>query len=128
MASEGLQWEQFPFAPADEVERVLMPTILESLSKIKARRARREHYLQTIGEGPKPYLYVIVTTGNIYEDVIQAQACARQGADIIAVIRTTGQSLLDYVPRLDVEKNILFAEVRRQSADLMAADDQPRRM
>ena len=28
----------------------------------------------------------------------QAQAGARQGADIIAVIRTTGQSLLDYVP------------------------------
>ena len=30
--------------------------------------------------------------------MIQAQAAARQGADIIAVIRTTGQSLLDYVP------------------------------
>ncbi|HPQ56602.1 MAG TPA: lysine 5,6-aminomutase subunit alpha, partial [Bacteroidales bacterium] len=40
----------------------------------------------------------IVATGNIYEDALQAQAAARQGADIIAVIRTTGQSLLDYVP------------------------------
>ena len=29
---------------------------------------------------------------------MQAEAAARQGADIIAVIRTTGQSLLDYVP------------------------------
>lgn len=29
---------------------------------------------------------------------MQAQAAARQGADIIAVIRTTAQSLLDYVP------------------------------
>jgi beta-lysine 5,6-aminomutase alpha subunit len=54
--------------------------------------------LNTIGEGPKPYIYVIVATGNIYEDVVQAEAAARQGADIIAVIRTTGQSLLDYVP------------------------------
>lgn len=43
-------------------------------------------------------MYVIVATGNIFEDVIQAEAAARQGADIIAVIRTTGQSLLDYVP------------------------------
>jgi len=43
-------------------------------------------------------LYVIVATGNIYEDTVQAEAAARQGADIIAVIRTTGQSLLDYVP------------------------------
>ncbi len=54
--------------------------------------------LTEIGEGPKPYLYVIVATGNIYEDVLQAQAAGRQGADIIAVIRTTGQSLLDFVP------------------------------
>lgn len=32
------------------------------------------------------------------QDVPQAQAAAEQGADIVAVIRTTGQSLLDYVP------------------------------
>ena len=54
--------------------------------------------IKEYGEGSKPYLYVIVATGNIYEDVVQAKAAARQGADIIAVIRTTGQSLLDYVP------------------------------
>ena len=49
-------------------------------------------------ENDAPYLYVIVATGNIYEDIVQASAAARQGADVIAVIRTTGQSLLDYVP------------------------------
>ncbi|MBP5476858.1 MAG: D-lysine 5,6-aminomutase subunit alpha, partial [Paludibacteraceae bacterium] len=77
---------------------VLQPTIDSSIERIRTRRQRREHYLETIGEGPKPYLYIIVATGNIYEDVVQAQAGARQGADVIAVIRTTGQSLLDYVP------------------------------
>ncbi|MDY3979466.1 MAG: lysine 5,6-aminomutase subunit alpha [Tidjanibacter sp.] len=81
-----------------ERERAVEPYITASLERIKARRARREEYLSTIGEGPKPYLYVIVATGNIYDDVVQAEAAARQGADIIAVIRTTGQSLLDYVP------------------------------
>ncbi|MEF3279626.1 MAG: lysine 5,6-aminomutase subunit alpha [Elusimicrobiota bacterium] len=45
-----------------------------------------------------PWIYVIVATGNIYEDVKQAKAAAMEGADIIAVIRTTAQSLLDYVP------------------------------
>jgi beta-lysine 5,6-aminomutase alpha subunit len=80
------------------IEAVLQPVIDGSIAKIRARRERRENYLNTIGEGPKPYLYVIVATGNIYEDVVQAEAAARQGADIIAVIRTTGQSLLDYVP------------------------------
>lgn len=98
VASEQLDLTSFPFLPPAERERVLVPYVSASLDRIKARRARREEYLQTLGEGPRPYLYVIVATGNIYEDVVQAQACARQGADIIAVIRTTGQSLLDSVP------------------------------
>lgn len=87
-------------ALADKASRdqALQPIIAQSLDRIRQRRARREDYLQNLGEGPKPYLYVIVATGNIFEDVIQAEAAARQGADIIAVIRTTGQSLLDYVP------------------------------
>jgi len=80
------------------VDAALQPVIMGSIERIRARRNRRESYLRTLGEGPKPYLYIIVATGNIYEDVVQAEAGARQGADIIAVIRTTGQSLLDYVP------------------------------
>jgi beta-lysine 5,6-aminomutase alpha subunit len=81
-----------------KIAETLQPVIDENVNKIRARHNRRDHYLNTIGEGPKPYLYIIVATGNIYEDVVQAQAGARQGADVIAVIRTTGQSLLDYVP------------------------------
>ncbi|NBX76822.1 MAG: D-lysine 5,6-aminomutase subunit alpha, partial [Proteobacteria bacterium] len=46
----------------------------------------------------RPLKYVIVATGNIFEDVTQAKSAVRDGADIIAVIRSTAQSLLDYVP------------------------------
>ena len=87
-----------PQHSADEIHDALQPFIDASIKRISDRRAKKENYLKTLGEGPKPYLYVIVATGNIYEDVVQAQAAARQGADVIAVIRTTGQSLLDYVP------------------------------
>ena len=87
-----------PVHPQEDIRKAVMPYVEKGLQRIRDRRAKREHYLETIGEGSKPYLYVIVATGNIYEDVVQAQAAARQGADIIAVIRTTGQSLLDYVP------------------------------
>lgn len=69
-----------------------------ALDTIEQNRKDRDHWLREIGEGKKPYLYVIVATGDIYEDVVQAKSAARQGADIIAVIRSTGQSLLDYVP------------------------------
>lgn len=98
-AAQGeLNLTELPSHPAHEIESALAPYVNRGLERIRTRRAKKEHYLATIGEGPKPYLYVIVATGNIYEDVVQAQAAARQGADIIAVIRTTGQSLLDYVP------------------------------
>ncbi|MGL4672167.1 lysine 5,6-aminomutase subunit alpha [Cetobacterium sp.] len=82
----------------DDVRKCIEKIVDSSIDRIEKNKNKRDEYLNTIGEGPKPYLYVIVATGNIYEDVIQAQAAARQGADIIAVIRTTGQSLLDYVP------------------------------
>ncbi|MDR1346491.1 MAG: lysine 5,6-aminomutase subunit alpha [Bacteroidales bacterium] len=98
IADGQLNITQLPVHNRSEIEKKLQPVIDQSIVIIKERRLRRENYLNTIGEGTKPYLYVIVATGNIYEDVVQAQAAARQGADIIAVIRTTGQSLLDYVP------------------------------
>ncbi len=98
VAAGELDLTQLPIHPSQQIHEALQPAIDACIERINARKARRAHYLETLGEGPKPYLYVIVATGNIYEDVVQAQAAARQGADIIAVIRTTGQSLLDYVP------------------------------
>lgn len=83
---------------AQKVADTMAPSIAAGMKRIAEKRKRREAYIETLGEGSMPYLYVIVATGNIYEDVVQAQAAARQGADIVAVIRTTGQSLLDYVP------------------------------
>ncbi len=87
-----------PIAKEDEIAALGRQMANLALETMRANREKRTHYLQTLGAGPQPYLYVIVATGNIYEDVIQARAAARQGADIIAVIRSTGQSLIDYVP------------------------------
>jgi beta-lysine 5,6-aminomutase alpha subunit len=66
--------------------------------RIAARRSEREAMVAEFGDPPTPWLYVIVATGNIHEDARQAQAAARAGADVIAVIRSTAQSLIDYVP------------------------------
>ena len=81
-----------------EANKILTTFIEKSLYKIKENKFKREDYLDKYGEKDGPNLYVIVATGNIYEDVTQAKAAAKAGADIVAVIRTTGQSLLDYVP------------------------------
>lgn len=86
--------------PVDEaeVQRTARWLARQGLARIDAARHAREGWIRRWGERPTPWLYVIVATGNIYEDVIQAQNAARQGADVIAVIRSTAQSLLDYVP------------------------------
>jgi len=98
VAIGSLDITKLPIVPENERMLALNTVINASIEKIKGNRDRRDNYIKTLGEGAKPYLYVIVATGNIYEDVVQAEAAARQGADVIAVIRTTGQSLLDYVP------------------------------
>ena len=81
-----------------EIRSAIEPTARAAVERIRKNVARRNEYLSAYGDKEGPYLYVIVATGNIYEDIVQAKAAARQGADVIAVIRTTGQSLLDYVP------------------------------
>lgn len=71
---------------------------LEALEKLDASRRRKKEKIEKTPLPRQPWRYLIVATGNIYEDRIQAKAAAFAGADIIAVIRSTAQSLLDYIP------------------------------
>jgi len=87
-----------PRKSVEEVRNAIKPFVDKTMQRIDSNVAARKGYLNKFGDKSGPYLYIIVATGNIYEDITQAKAAAKQGADIIAVIRTTGQSLLDYVP------------------------------
>ncbi|ARC86587.1 D-Lysine 5,6-aminomutase alpha subunit [Clostridium argentinense CDC 2741] len=93
-----LDLTKLPMHDDFEIKMVIDKVAKETVERIRANRGKRESYLEKFGDKSGPYLYVIVATGNIYEDIVQAKAAAKQGADVIAVIRTTGQSLLDYVP------------------------------
>jgi len=85
-------------AQLSDIDAAVRRLAREGVGRIRARRDERAAMVKELGDPPMPWLYVIVATGNIYEDIVQAQAAARQGADVIAVIRSTAQSLLDYVP------------------------------
>ncbi|MCD5414788.1 MAG: lysine 5,6-aminomutase subunit alpha [Clostridiales bacterium] len=98
VASGEINLTQIPMQDKEAIKAKIDEWAINSVEKIRNKRLERENTIERIGEGEKPYIYVIVATGNVYEDAIQAQAAARQGADIIAVIRSTAQSLLDYVP------------------------------
>ena len=98
VAAGEIDLTKVPVHTAEEVRAAIMPVVNATLERINNNVATRNEFLKEFGDKTGPYLYIIVATGNIYEDIIQAKAGAKQGADIIAVIRTTGQSLLDYVP------------------------------
>ena len=70
----------------------------DAVSRLARAAVEREQRIARVGEASKPWFYEIVATGDIHEDIPQAQAAAREGCDVVAVIRSTGQSLLDYVP------------------------------
>jgi len=83
----------------DEVREALRPHTDAALARIDRARDERQALARRFPPGPSPLKYVIVATGNIYDDAVQAKAAAHAGADIVAVIRATAQSLLDYVPQ-----------------------------
>jgi beta-lysine 5,6-aminomutase alpha subunit len=98
VAAGELDITNLPAADPDAVRRTIDELARKMCDRITANRKKREELIAKYPMGPQPWIYVIVATGNIFEDVIQAQAAAKEGADIVAVIRSTAQSLLDYVP------------------------------
>jgi beta-lysine 5,6-aminomutase alpha subunit len=80
------------------VRGALERATVAALARIDEARRAREDFMAKHEVGEAPLRYVIVATGNIYDDALQAKAARFAGADIVAVIRATAQSLLDYVP------------------------------
>ncbi|MEV4627242.1 lysine 5,6-aminomutase subunit alpha [Micromonospora sp. NPDC049523] len=92
------------------------------LRLVDRRRVERERLVRRYGDPVRrPWIYLIVATGDIYEDIPQAQAAARAGADVIAVIRSTGQSLLDYVPEGATREGFAGTYATQENFRLMRA-------
>ena len=105
--------------------------VAAGVRRIDARRRERERLIAKVGDAPrKPWIYLIVATGDIYEDIPQAQQAAREGADVIAVIRSTGQSLLDYVPEGATREGFAGTYATQENFRLMRAalDDSSRQL
>jgi beta-lysine 5,6-aminomutase alpha subunit len=81
-----------------EARAALEAATREAIVRIDRARDEREAFKASHRTGETPLRYVIVATGNIYDDAVQSKAAGFAGADIVAVIRATAQSLLDYVP------------------------------
>jgi beta-lysine 5,6-aminomutase alpha subunit len=89
---------ELPRASEAAIRARVMAECESRLERISARMQERRELRERLGESPPPLRYVLTATGNVYEDVVHGLAVAEAGGDIVAVIRSTAQSLLDYVP------------------------------
>ncbi|MFA7576653.1 MAG: lysine 5,6-aminomutase subunit alpha [Candidatus Muiribacteriota bacterium] len=97
--AEGLDIDEFELVDMKLIKEKSTELLRNFKKRVKKNVEYRNKKLTDFSLNEKnPLLYVIVATGNIYEDVKQAKSAVSQGADVVAVIRTTAQSLLDYVP------------------------------
>ena len=107
---------------ADRARRASRTQVQRGIRLIDRRRAERDRLVRRYGDAPRtPWIYLIVATGDIYEDIPQAQAAARAGADVIAVIRSTGQSLLDFVPEGATREGFAGTYATQENFRLMRA-------
>ncbi|PLX17364.1 MAG: D-lysine 5,6-aminomutase subunit alpha [Candidatus Muiribacterium halophilum] len=97
--AKGLDITKLELVEKEYIEEKAKELVGNFAAIVKENVRYRNDRLNRFKENQKdPMLYVIVATGNIYEDIKQAESAVEQGADVVAVIRTTAQSLLDYVP------------------------------
>jgi beta-lysine 5,6-aminomutase alpha subunit len=108
-------------AQAVQARRRAREAVARGIATIDHNRAERQRLLDKHGDPGAPWIYLIVATGDIYEDIPQAQAAAREGADVIAVIRSTGQSLLDYVPEGTTRQGYAGTYATQENFRLMRA-------
>ncbi|GAB2862839.1 lysine 5,6-aminomutase subunit alpha [Nocardioides pacificus] len=131
-ASAGSIRFRLPEGRDAELARAAARASVEAgVRRVDERRTEREQLVTSIGDAPrKPWIYLIVATGDIHEDIPQAQQAAREGADVIAVIRSTGQSLLDYVPEGATREGFAGTYATQENFRLMRAalDDSSREL
>ncbi len=122
-ASEGSVRFRIPSGTdATVATRAAHAAVGAGIARVDAQRAAREQFISTVGDAPRqPWIYLIVATGDIMEDIPQAQAAAREGADVIAVIRSTGQSLLDFVPEGATREGFAGTYATQENFRLMRA-------
>jgi beta-lysine 5,6-aminomutase alpha subunit len=98
VASNELDLCRLDVVDDQKIREVITLECRRALENLKDAQRKRLEFRQSLRESPPPLVYVLTATGNVYEDVTHARAVADNGGDIVAVIRSTAQSLLDYVP------------------------------
>jgi beta-lysine 5,6-aminomutase alpha subunit len=136
VAARRIRLVELQKSPGREIDARMRALCNEAVERLVSAREKRDSLRRETSDrfdptGKNgPLLYVIVATGNIYDDVIQAKAAAQAGADAIAVIRSTAQSLLDYVPHGATTEGFGGTYATQENFRIMreALDDESRKL
>src|SRR5829696_6801305 len=58
---------------AERAERAARRAVATGLAQVDRRRKERDRLVTRYGDSPQPWIYLIVATGDIHEDIPQAQ-------------------------------------------------------
>lgn len=97
-SSREIDLLDIPRFPESQVRSFMECLCHKHRQTLKQRQEQRSEFKANFPAKERPYVYVLTATGNVYEDVTHGLAVAENGGDIIAVIRSTAQSLYDFVP------------------------------
>ncbi len=77
--SGELDLSKVPAHSDAEIRGAITPVVNATVERINKNVAKRNSYLKAWGDKEGPYLYIIVATGNIYEDITQAKGRCQAG-------------------------------------------------
>ena len=88
-----IDFKELEDLPQDQITKTLKPWVDSAIRHIDKMRYTRQDKIHDLGSGRSPLKYVIVATGNIYEDVKHALSAARLGADIISYFKSMAKEM-----------------------------------
>lgn len=97
--SGTIDLQSFEELPPDKAQGILKPWVEMAQKQIDRSKSKKEEQRYRFFPSNRFLKNVCLSTGNIQEDAKLAQFAAKHGADIITLIRSTAQSLLEYVPQ-----------------------------
>lgn len=97
IAGGKIDLTKLPEASPEDIRKALDPLVRKGMERLRSSVKRKKEMEGRWANRTRPFKYVSVGTGHIEQDAEQAVTAARSGADCVALLRSSGQSLMDYI-------------------------------
>lgn len=106
VASGKAQLTEGPDVSREEIARSLEPLVQKGWERLaRSKGSGKDLSLRNSGRS-RPTLFIRFGTGDIDQDIAQGRAALQSGADGLILIRSSGQSLMEYVPSGETHQGV----------------------